>query len=497
MLAVFFVTMLVGLACTAPAPESDLGMFADHADIGEPTRAGDAAYDARADRYLVSGGGEDMWYDRDAFHIVWTQVSGDVSLAADVAWTGEDGNPHRKAGVILRQSLDPDAAYADVVVHGDGLTALQYRETQGGPTREIRSNVTAPQRVRIEKEGDYVYMSVAGDDGTLRPAGGSFRLELRDPYYAGLVVTAHDDEALEQAAFSNVVLDSTTSAASVQGEPVLESTLETIDVASGNRQVVYHTRGHIEAPNWSPDGSYFLFNSEGLIYTLPVDGGTPEQLDTGFATQCNNDHGITPDGTQLIISDGSQGDQGSRIYVLPIEGGTPRLVTPLGPSYWHGVSPDGRTLAYVGRRDGEFDIYTIPIEGGPETRLTTAEGLDDGPDYSPEGEYIYFNSVRTDTMQIYRMRPDGSEQEQLTFDAYNDWFPHPSPDGRWIVFLSYQPDVEGHPANRDVMLRLMPADGGEVRTLTTLFGGQGTINVPSWSPDSERVAFVSYRLVAP
>ena len=153
--------------------------------------------------------------------------------------------------------------------------------------------------------------------------------------------------------------------------------------------------------------------------------------------------------------------------------------------------------AYVARRNDDFDIYTIPIGGGPETRLTTAEGLDDGPDYSPDGAYIYFNSVRTGTMQIYRMKPDGSEQEQLTFDDYNDWFPHPSPDGRWIVFLSYQPDVEGHPANQDVMLRMMSTDGGEIQVLTTLFGGQGTINVPSWSPDSEHVAFVSYRLVRP
>lgn len=281
---------------------------------------------------------------------------------------------------------------------------------------------------------------------------------------------------------------------------VLESTLEVINIASMQRREVYHTRGHIEAPNWSRDGSYFLFNSEGLIYKLPVEGGDPEQIDTGFATRSNNDHGISPDGTQLVISDQSQEEGQSLIYILPIEGGTPRRVTDLGPSYWHGWSPDGETLAYVGQRDGEYDIYTISVDGGEETRLTEAEGLDDGPDYSPDGEYIYFNSVRTGTMQIYRMKADGSEEEQLTFDDYNDWFPHPSPDGQWIVFLSYEPDVEGHPANKDVMLRLMPmgdnADA-EPRVIAELFGGQGTINVPSWSPDSENVAFVSYQLVQP
>ena len=166
-------------------------------------------------------------------------------------------------------------------------------------------------------------------------------------------------------------------------------------------------------------------------------GGGAELLDTGGQIHCNNDHGISPDGTQLAISDQTQ-DGKSRIYVLPIAGGTPRLVTPKAPSYWHGWSPDGKTLAYCAERNGEFDIYTIPVEGGEETRLTTAPGLDDGPDYSPDGKYIYFNSERTGRMQIWRMKPDGSEQEQITSDDYNNWFAHPSPDGRWIVFLSYE-----------------------------------------------------------
>jgi Tol biopolymer transport system component len=155
------------------------------------------------------------------------------------------------------------------------------------------------------------------------------------------------------------------------------------------------------------------------------------------------------------------------------------------------------TLAFCGERNGEFDIYTIPAAGGTERRLTTAPGLDDGPDYSPDGRYIYFNSERTGTMQVWRMKPDGTNQQQMTADEYNNWFPHPSPDGKWIVFLSYAKDVHGHPENKDVMLRLMPAEGGEIRVLAKLFGGQGTINVPSWSPNSEMVAFVSYRLAAP
>jgi Tol biopolymer transport system component len=277
----------------------------------------------------------------------------------------------------------------------------------------------------------------------------------------------------------------------------LESTLEVITIASTDRRVIYHTRDHIEAPNWSRDGAYFLFNRDGRICKLPVAGGTPELLNTGNCTHCNNDHGISPDGTMLAISDQSNPDNNSRIHLLPVTGGTPRQITTNGPSYWHGWSPDGKTLAYCAERNGEFDIYTIPVAGGEEKRLTTAKGLDDGPDYSPDGKFIFFNSERSGLMQIWRMKPDGSDQEQVTADDFNNWFAHPSPDGRWLVMISFPKDVQGHPANKDVTLRLMPAAGGPIQILAKLFGGQGTINVPSWSPDSRQVAFVSYQLVYP
>jgi Tol biopolymer transport system component len=186
----------------------------------------------------------------------------------------------------------------------------------------------------------------------------------------------------------------------------------------------------------------------------------------------------------------------SLIYVLPSSGGTPRQVTDAGPSYWHGWSPNGQELAYCAERNSNYDVYTIPVKGGQETRLTDAEGLDDGPDYSPDGHYIYFNSERTGAMRIWRMDNDGTNETQITNDdEYGDWFPHPSPDGKWIVFLSYDSGVTGHPPNKDIALRIMPASGREPKVLTRLFGGQGTINVPSWSPDSKHIAFVSYRLV--
>jgi Tol biopolymer transport system component len=278
--------------------------------------------------------------------------------------------------------------------------------------------------------------------------------------------------------------------------PDVESTLEIIDVATGARTVVYRAPEHFEAPNWSRDGKFLVFNRAGRLFQVPTAGGTPEAIDTGTANRLNNDHGFSPDGRLLAISHSPE--RQSLIYVVPASGGEPRLVTPLGPSYWHGWSPDGRKLTYCAQRNGEFDIYTIPVEGGAETRLTTAPGLDDGPDYTADGRFIYFNSERSGVMRIWRMAADGSGQEQVTFDeAYADWFPHPSPDGRWIVFLSYDRAVKGHPANHDVVLRLMPLAGGTPKVIAKLFGGQGTINVPSWSPDSSRFAFVSYRLITP
>ena len=252
----------------------------------------------------------------------------------------------------------------------------------------------------------------------------------------------------------------------------------------------------VSAPNWSRDGKYFLFNRGGRIYKMAVTNGTPELLDTGTAIKCNNDHGISPDGKWLAISDQTV-PGGSRVYLVPIAGGAARQITSNAPSYWHGWSPDGKTLAFCGQRTNEFDIYTIPVDGGAETRLTIATGLDDGPDYSPDGEYIYFNSVRSGLMQIWRMKPDGSEQEQVTTDDYNNWFAHPSPDGKWIVFITFAKDVVGHPANQDVTLRVMSLADKKIRVLAKLFGGQGTIYVPSWSPDSRNVAFVSYQLVYP
>lgn len=272
------------------------------------------------------------------------------------------------------------------------------------------------------------------------------------------------------------------------------SELCTCAIADGSVEVLLTSERHIEAPNWTPDGSALVVNAEGQIWRVPLKRPELLPVDTGFATQCNNDHGVSPDGEWLAISDKSE-EGASCIYVLPLAGGMPRRVTENVPSYWHGWSPDGVELAFVGRRgEGAFSLFAVPFEGGDEVLLCDAFDHIDGPDYSPDGRYIWFNGERNGAVDLWRFERDGGGLTRMTDDDAVNWFPHPSPDGRHVVYLAYPPGTWGHPANLDVELRIMPADGGTPRTLVALFGGQGTINVPSWAPDSTRFAFVRYRI---
>ncbi|MFB9952607.1 TolB family protein [Rhizobium puerariae] len=272
----------------------------------------------------------------------------------------------------------------------------------------------------------------------------------------------------------------------------MRSSVEIFNIRTRESRVVWQTGALFEAPNWSPDGRYLMLNSEGLIYRLSPDGGNgPVPVDTGFARQCNNDHGIAPDGSLIAISD-KAGFGKSAIYVLPAEGGSPKLVTKNLPSYWHGWSPDGKRFAYCGIRNDVFDIYTVGVEGGEEKRMTFGEGRNDGPDYSPDGRWIYFNSSRMGLMQVWRVPAAGGTAERITESDYGDWFPHPSPKGDKIVFISYDADVFDHPRDRQVRVRLMDMDGGNVETLFDLFGGQGTMNSPNWSPSGDEFAYVRY-----
>jgi TolB protein len=276
------------------------------------------------------------------------------------------------------------------------------------------------------------------------------------------------------------------------------SYIHTVDIFTGQIDTILVINEHFEAPNWHLD-NYLILNKKGKIYTLDLTTKEIKELNTGFANENNNDHGLSPDHKWLALSHNDRNDSSPKsykpaIYIVPIGGGEPRRITKEVPSYWHGWSTDGKTLAYCAERNGNYDIYTISVEGGEEKRLTSTEGLDDGPDYTADGKYIYFNSYRTGHMQIWRMGTDGENPEQITFDENSNWFPHPSPDNRWVVYIAYTSDEkQNHLFGKDVKLRIVDRSTREIRDITPVFfGGQGTINVPSWSPDSRKVAFVSY-----
>jgi Tol biopolymer transport system component len=476
-----------------------LGAFENHGDVGSPKLAGDVVYDAATEEYLISAGGVNMWGDRDEFHFLWQRMQGDFILQARVGFVGAGVDPHRKLGWMVRSSLDAGSPYADAAVHGDGLTSLQYRRTLGGPTEEVRSTVTKPDYLQLERRG-HLYRLSAARFGEVPETCQLAELSLAEEVLVGLFLCSHRADVKEQATFRDVRLTRPAKEGFVPYRDYLGSQLEILDVTTGHRQLIHRSAEPFEAPNWTPDGAALIFNrsgrgeGRGRLYRFDLATRRITLIETGFADRNNNDHVLSFDGTMLGISHHSAEHGGrSAIYTVPVGGGIPQLVTPLTPSYLHGWSPDGRYLVYTGERNGDYDIYRIPAAGGEEVRLTMEKGLDDGPEYTPDGRYLYFNSVRTGRMQIWRMRADGSEQEQVTHDELNNWFPHISPNGRWLAFLSFGLDVppSEHPYYRQVYLRLMPIDGGAPKVIAYLYGGQGTINVPSWAPDSRRLAFVS------
>jgi Tol biopolymer transport system component len=287
------------------------------------------------------------------------------------------------------------------------------------------------------------------------------------------------------------------------------SRLVVVDAQSGAQTTVHESSTHVfEAPNWTPDGSALIFNEDGLFYRLAADGsGEPELVNTGPVADANNDHVISADGYFLYVS-----SQDSHLYEVGLPGGPAdgvvrRVSNDNGESfvhYLHGVSPDGSTLAYIGmqlRQDRPplTNIFTVPVAGGADTQLTDSEKPHDGSEYSPDGQWIYFSSERASTIaghaQLFRMRLDGSEVTQLSFDERVNWFPHVAPDGSTMVYVSFEPGVLGHPANHEVIIRSMSPDGGEHHDMMTLFGGQGTMNVASWAPDSRRFALVEYPIL--
>ncbi|MFS4467804.1 TolB family protein [Maribacter sp. 2210JD10-5] len=482
------------------AQENPLGDFTFNKDIGNPKIAGEASYDEATQTYTIKGAGENIWGQRDEHRYVYNKISGDFVATANFEFEGYN-EIHRKIGWMARSSDADNAMMVGGFLHGDGLFSGQWRERKGAEMQLGHDEVRAPKRfyqvIQLERRGNTFIVRAAHPGEPLQVISEKVLDQMPKEVLLGLVICSHDANTVETAKVWNVRIDQPMP---MDYNPYQEgwigSRMEIMNVFDGKRKVIHTKNDRFEAPNWMPDGKKLLFNMEGSLYTIPIVGGTPEKLNTGVADKLNNDHCISFDGKLLGISHND--GEGSNVFYLPLAGGEPKALTSQAPSYLHGWAPNNKEMVYVAQRgEGEpYDIYKKSIKGGKEVKLTNNKNLDhaDGCEYSPEGKYIYYNAAKGGSaMQLWRMKPDGSKKEQLTFDEYHDWFPHISPDGKWIAFISFGPDIElnSHPPLKHVMLRLMPVSGGAPKVIAHLYGGQGTINVNSWSPDSKHIAFVS------
>ena len=471
-------------------------IFSYSSNIGKVKHPGINTYDSLSEEYTLCGSGTNMWFYSDEFYFVWTKVKGDFILYSHIDFIGMGVNPHRKAGLIIRKNLDPGSPYVSAALHGDGLVSMQFRSEKDSVTSEIRDNRDSLPILQLEKRGNKIIMKSSRSGEFLQETGEMNFEPGEDEFYVGLFICSHDPEVVEKAVFSNTRIAIPAEADFKPYTDYIGSRIEILDTETGSRKLVFETPENLEAPNWSPDGKFLVLNGRGKLYRFDMETKKLELINTDFAISNNNDHGISPDGKQLVIShhfaELPQGEN-SIIFTLPIEGGIPTQVTKNGPSYWHGWSPDMKDLIYTAKRNNQWDIYKIPVTGGEEIQLTDNPTLDDGSQFSTDGKYIWFNSNRSGSMEIWRMKADGSEQTQITNDKYQNWFAHESPDGKKIIFLSYLTDVDywDHPYYKQVVLRIMDIDDLKPKVIAHLYGGQGTINVPSWAPDSKKVAFVS------
>jgi TolB protein len=471
-----------------------ISVFEQHQGLGGPRSGGSAVYDEADQSYTLSATGANARGALEQMYWASKRVQGDFILQATLRFGGE--RTSARAGIMARSMRAGEPAYAAACVHGGPRSTLEYRAS-GSAAAQVELSSFHPTEIRLERAGDRLTFSAAVFGENYKSV--SVELALGSDLELGLFIAA-DDGSAERAVFSNVRVIVPAAPDFEPYRDYLGSHLEVMNVATGHRTVLYSDPGSIQAPNWTRDGKLIYNSAEGVMYTYDIATRDIAELETGPCRQNNNDHVLSFDGTMLALSNYAGDPRRSVAFVLPVGGSRePKQITSpeAGHAYLHGWSPDGRKLVFTGGRKGETghyrNLWSVDVDTKLETALTPPGTLDDGPEYTPDGRYIYFNSVRTGTMQIWRMGPDGSNPEQVTFDEYNDWFPHISPDGKWIVYIAFPVDMDPwtHPFYRHCYIRLMPASGGVPRTIGYIYGGQGSMNTPCWSPDSTRIAFVT------
>lgn len=490
-----FICMFLALSTAFGQLPSKIGLFDEQSDVGNPAIKGDVFYNSDTQEYTLSGASINMWGKTDQHNFLWKKIKGDFIISATVKFIGAGTDPHRKIGIIARNSLDPNSAYADAAVHGDVLTSLQSRETVDAETKQLELSIFHPSHIEFQRKGNKFFFSAATQGESFKTV--TKEISLNQEVFAGLFLCSHNEKVVEKAIFSNVRITFPAADDFKPYKDYLGSQIEILDIKTGLRKIIHSVPISIQAPNWSKDGKYLYYNnSDGKMLKFTLATGKEEILNTGNAVANNNDHVLSFDGKMIGLSSYLGDPRRSTIYTLALDGkGEAKQITDpsWGHSWFHCWSPDGKRMIYMGDRNKQQDIWAIDIATKKETQLTKTPTLDDGPEYTPDGKYIYFNSVRTGTMKIYRMKPDGSNQEQVTFDEYNDWFPHISPDGKQLIYIAFPKDIDptSHPFYKKVSLKIMPVSGGIPQTIAYFYGGQGSINTPSWSPDGRYVAFIS------